>query len=163
MHVNGHDTTADHERFMRRSIELAKIAQSRDNAPVGSVVVLDGEVVGEGIENLPAGSSVTGHAEILACQMAVDKTGKRLLDGARLYTTAEPCFMCSYVIRQCGIALVVYGLETPIVGGITSSLPVLTDVSLSGWKPPPRVLGGILRDACRQLKSTDVPQGDNDS
>ncbi len=153
MHVNGQDTTADHERFMRRAILLAKIAHSRNNTPVGSVVVLDGEVVSEGIENLPAGSSVTGHAEVLACQMAVDKTGKSLLERARLYTTAEPCFMCSYVIRQCEIALVVYGLETPIVGGITSSLPVLTDTSISGWKPPPGVLGGILREECRQLRA----------
>ena len=145
----------EHERFMRRCIDLAKIARSRNNAPVGSIVVADGRIVGEGIEELPTGTNVTGHAEVLACQMALDATGRRRLHGATLYTTAEPCFMCSYVIRQCGISQVVYGLETPTVGGVTSSLPILTDANLAEWNPPPRVLGGILQAECHSVRSTE--------
>ncbi len=142
----------DHERFMRRCLELARIAQSQNNTPVGSVVVLDGDIVGEGIEDLPAGNSVVGHAEVLACQKAVDHTGSKLLAGATLYTTAEPCFMCSYIIRQCEISLVVYGLDTPSVGGATSSHPILTDTSVSNWKSAPRILGGVLSRECQQLR-----------
>ncbi len=142
----------DHERFMRRCIELARVAQSQENTPVGSVVVIDGQIVGEGMEELPAGDRITGHAEAIACQDAVDRTGNRRLIGATLYTTAEPCFMCSYVIRQCGVAMVVYGLNTPIVGGVTSAMPILTDESLSDWMPSPRVVAGVLRDECQQLK-----------
>jgi len=155
--MNAPDTAAagEHERFMRRCIELARTANSRGNTPVGSVVVIDGVIVGEGIEDVPAGSSVTGHAEILACQSAVDRMGSRLLDGATLYSTAEPCFMCSYVIRQCGIALVVYGLDTPGVGGVTSRMPILTDPSLSDWMPPPRVVKGILSNECQELTPTN--------
>lgn len=155
------DATGEHERFMQRCIELAYVAKSRGNTPVGSLVVIDGKIVGEGIDELPAGNSVTGHAETLACQSAVHHTGSKLLDGARLYTAAEPCFMCSYVIRQCGISLVVYGLDTPIVGGISSSMPILVDASLSDWLPPPRVLGGVLRDECRKLKQTNHKQRGN--
>jgi tRNA(adenine34) deaminase len=140
-----------HERFMRRCIELAQIAQRQHNTPVGSVVVLDGDVVGEGIEDLPAGDSVVGHAEVLACQKAVDHTGSRRLAGATLYTTAEPCFMCSYIIRQCEISLVVYGRDTPGVGGATSSHPILTDTSMLGWKPAPHVIGGVLRRECQHI------------
>ena len=112
-------------------------------------------IVGEGCEELPAGLSVTGHAEVIACQSAVDKTGNRRLDGATLYTTAEPCFMCSYVIRQCRLSLIVYGTETPGVGGVTSELPILTDSGLSNWAPPPRVLGGVLQKECRNLRTAD--------
>lgn len=154
MDANKTAANREHERYMRRCIELAEIAQSHGNTPVGSLVVIDGEIVGEGIEGLPTGNDVTGHAEVIACQMAVDKTGSKLLDGATLYSTAEPCFMCSYVIRQCGIALVVYGLETPSVGGITSSHAILTDTSMTGWKPAPRVLGGILLGECERLRLT---------
>ena len=151
----------DHETYMRRCIELAQIAQSRNNTPVGSVVVIDGVIVGEGIEELPSGIDVTGHAEVLACQSAVHHTGNKLLKGASLYTTAEPCFMCSYVIRQCGIAVVVFGLDTPIVGGVTSSMPILTDPSLSDWMPPPRIIHGVLRNECQKLKSANTGyQGD---
>lgn len=149
--MNATNTAAEHERFMSRCIELARIAKSRNNTPVGSIVVIDGEIIGEGIEELPSGNNLTGHAEVLACQSAVEGTGSRSLVGAILYTTAEPCFMCSYVIRQCGILLVVYGIETPEIGGITSSHPILTDVSLTGLKQPPVVLGGILNDQCQRL------------
>ena len=150
------ELTEEHEQFMRRCIELARIAHSQGNTPVGSVVVIDEEIVGEGIEALPAGNDVTGHAEVLACQAAVNRIGKRLLDGAALYSTAEPCFMCSYVIRQCGISLVVYGKDTPKIGGVTSMLPILTDARLTSWMPAPVTLSGILRDECELLRSTRI-------
>lgn len=143
---------AEHERYMRRCIQLAKVAQSRGNTPVGSVVVVEGDIVGEGIEELPTGTSITGHAELIACQSAVNQTGAWLLDGATLYTTAEPCYMCSYVIRQCRIALVVYGIETPDIGGVTSIHPILTDADLSRWRPAVRVLDGVLQMECQKLR-----------
>lgn len=101
----------------------------------------------------PSSNDLTGHAEVLACQDAVNKTGSKRLDGTTLYTTAEPCFMCSYVIRQSGIALVVYGIETPLIGGVTSSMPILTDAGLSSWGKPPAVIDGFLLDECRALRN----------
>ena len=143
---------SDHERHMRRCIELARLAKQQGNTPVGSVVVLDGRIIGEGIEQLPAGLLLTGHAEVLACQEAVKKTGRRFLRGATLYSTAEPCLMCSYVIRQAEIAEVVYAVATPLIGGATSEHPVLTASSLTGWKPAVLVRGGLLADECRQIR-----------
>jgi tRNA(adenine34) deaminase len=144
--------TPDHERFLRRCLELAATARDGGNTPVGSVVVLDGRVIGEGAETLPAGSSLAGHAELIACQDALDRTGRQDLAGAILYSTAEPCFMCSYAIRQLRIALVVYGVETPLIGGVTSRHPILTDPALDAWRPAPRVIGGLLLEECRNLR-----------
>jgi tRNA(adenine34) deaminase len=143
----------DHERFMLRCLELAAVAREQGNTPVGSVVVLDGAIIGEGIETLPAGSSITGHAETLACQAALGASGRRELAGAVLYTTAEPCFMCGYAIRQLRISLVVYGIDTPIIGAITSTHPILIDPALDGWRPAPAVIGGVSREACERLKA----------
>jgi tRNA(adenine34) deaminase len=137
---------------MRRCLELAAVARSQGNTPVGSVVVLGGAVIGEGVETLPSGRSITGHAELIACQSAIDNTGRKDLAGAIIYTTAEPCFMCSYVIRRLRLALVVYGHETPLIGGITSSHPIMTDPDLNGWRPAPQVLGGVFRVECTRLK-----------
>jgi tRNA(adenine34) deaminase len=145
--------TPDHERFMRRCLELATTARDLGNTPVGSVVVREGRIIGEACETLPTGGSVTGHAEVLACQAALDSTGRSDVDGAVLYTTAEPCFMCSYVIRQLRVSQVVYGVETPLIGGISSPHPILTDLALNTWRPAPIVLGGILRDECERLKA----------
>jgi tRNA(adenine34) deaminase len=142
----------DHEHFMRRCLELAAEAREQGNAPVGSVVVLDGAIIGEGIETLPTGTSITGHAETLACQAALDATGHKDLAGAVLYTTAEPCFMCAYVIRQLRIGLVVYGKEAPVIGAVTSIHPILTDPALDGWQPTPAVIGGVLREECERMK-----------
>jgi tRNA(adenine34) deaminase len=139
--------------FMRLCLDLAVAARGRGDTPVGSVVVLDGEIIGEASEALPTGTSVTGHAEVLACQAAMDRTGRRDLAGAVLYTAAEPCFMCSFVIRQLRLALVVYGVETPLIGGITSGHPILTDPALDPWRPTPLVVGGVLRDDCERLRS----------
>ena len=162
--MNTRQTMSDvqHELFMRRCIELAVTARSHGNTPVGSVVVINGEIVGEGIEELPSGSSVTGHAEVLACQSAVDQTGSRLLRGATLYSTAEPCFMCSYVIRQCAVALVVYGLDTPVVGGVTSGLPILVDEELNSWMPAVSIERGILAAECRQVKTAGSDRSKSD-
>ena len=144
--------TRHHPEYMRRCIELAMIAKKRGDTPVGSIVVLEGEIIGEGIEGLPTSLSLTAHAEVLACQAGVDRIGTRHLTGASLYTTAEPCFMCSYVIRQCRIALVAYGVETLEIGGVTSSMPILTDTRVSQWVTPPKILGGVLQDECEALQ-----------
>ncbi|WP_406697187.1 nucleoside deaminase [Singulisphaera sp. Ch08] len=146
------ETPHDHESFMRRCLELAVTARDQGNTPVGSIVVLDDRIIGEGVETLPVGTSLTGHAEILACQAALDSTGRKDLAGAVLYTTAEPCFMCSYAIRQLRIGLVVYGLETPMIGGVNSAHPILTDPALDGWRPAPVVNGGVMREKCTRLK-----------
>ena len=142
-----------HEEFMRRCIQLARHAKEQGNTAVGSVVVLGGKIVGEGVEQLPAGNILTGHAELLACQQAIETLKVRSLERAILYTTAEPCFMCSYVIRQCRIAQVVYGTETPMIGGITSSFPILTANGLHSWQPAPQVIGGVLAEECLRVRS----------
>lgn len=144
---------SDHAVFMRRCLDLAEDARRGGNTPVGSVVVMGGEIVGEAGETLPAGASITGHAEVLACQAALDRDGRRDLAGAVLYTTAEPCFMCSFVIRKLRVAQVVFGVETPLIGGATSSHPILTDPALNPWRTAPLVAGGVLRDDCERLTS----------
>ncbi len=143
----------DHERLMRRCLDLAVMARKQGNTPVGSVVVLDGAIIGEGAETLPVGPSITGHAEASPVRRALDATGRKDLAGAVLYSTAEPCFMCGYVIRQLRIDLVLYGVETPVIGGVTSIHPILTDPALDTWRQAPAVIGGVMREECARLKA----------
>lgn len=144
--------TREDERFMRRCIELAREAKRQGNTPVGSVVVLDGKIIGEGMEQLPANLHLTGHAEALACQNATETLGSRFVRGATIYSTAEPCFMCSYIIRQAEIARVIYAVETPLIGGATSVFPVLTSIQLNAWKPAVPTIGGVLAKEVLQLR-----------
>ncbi|QDV36379.1 nucleoside deaminase [Tautonia plasticadhaerens] len=80
----------DHNSYMRRCLDLARVAGDRGDTPIGAIVVFDGRIVAEASEELPTGQSVTGHAEVLAVQRAVDLLGSTDLSGSMLYTTAEP-------------------------------------------------------------------------
>jgi len=134
--------------FMRQAIRLAQTARDRGDTPVGSVVVRDGCVIGEGIESVRAESDPAGHAEVKAVQQACRNLNTLDLAGCTLYTTVEPCFMCSYVVRSARISRVVIGRSAPHVGGLTSKYPILAAPDIPCWRQPPLVIRGVLEEEC---------------
>ena len=129
-----------HTNFMQKCIKLAKIARQRGESPVGSIIVLDGEIIGQGIEGVKSHNDITYHAEVEAIRDASSYLGHRNLSACTLYTSHEPCIMCSYIIRQTGISIVVIGELTGDTGGYSSALPVLKDVTVQKWAVPPEIL-----------------------
>jgi tRNA(adenine34) deaminase len=126
---------------MERCADLAREAAGAGEAAVGSVVTTaDGVWVADGRENVRAARDVTAHAEVEAIRGACRALGTLDLSGCVLYTTAEPCILCSYAIRETGIARVVTGAWVEDIGGATSRHPVLTDAAMPGWRPPPVVI-----------------------
>jgi tRNA(Arg) A34 adenosine deaminase TadA len=89
-------TDGDHERHMRRAIELARQSAivERTGSPFGCVIVRDGLVVGEGVNRVPATNDPTAHAEIVAVRSTSAALGTYVLAGCTMYTTGEPCPMC---------------------------------------------------------------------
>ena len=140
------------EDYMRRCIELAKLAQQRGDTPVGSLIVRGTQVIAEGIEAVKARRDTTAHAEVEAIRVACAELNSLNLRGCFLYTTAEPCWMCSYAIRQTGISGVIFGVAVAWVGGVTSQHPILTDPEVGCWSTPPAVTCGILREECEMLR-----------
>jgi tRNA(adenine34) deaminase len=126
------------EDALARCDALARIAADCQESPVGAVLVRDDVIIGEGIEAAKRRQDVTCHAEVEAIRAAVAAHG-RDLSGTTLYTTHEPCFLCSYVIRHHRIARVVMRRAVPHVGGVTSSHPILVAADIPGWGPPPDV------------------------
>jgi tRNA(adenine34) deaminase len=101
------------EEYMSRAIELARRAEAEGEVPVGALVVLEGEIVGEGW-NRPIGAhDPTAHAEIQALRAASAKLGNYRLTGATLYVTLEPCDMCVGAMFHARIARAVYGATDP--------------------------------------------------
>ncbi len=137
--------------FMRRAIQLAQTARERGDTPVGSVVVCAGRVIGEGIEAVRADKDLTAHAEVRAVQEACRSLNTLDLTGCALYTTVEPCFMCSFVIRGARISRVVIGRAAPHIGGFSSNYPILVDPNIPGWFRPPLVITGVLEGECSAL------------
>ncbi|MDP6819762.1 MAG: nucleoside deaminase [Alphaproteobacteria bacterium] len=95
--------------FMRRAIDLC---QRKMDEGVGgycaTIVVKDGEVIGEGWNDVLNNSDPTGHCEIHALRRAGKKLGTWNLSGCQLYTTWEPCQMCAGAIWWARIERVYY-------------------------------------------------------
>ncbi len=141
----------EQSNWMQLCLALGHKALKNGNPPVGSVIVRNGEVIGRGQEAGKSKGDITCHAEIEAIREAVQLTGESNLSDCILYTTHEPCLMCSYVIRHHRISQVVFGLEVPHIGGYSSAWPLLTATDIPIWGPSPRIVGGIEKEACQQL------------
>ncbi len=139
-----------HEYFMRRCIELALIAKSNGESPVGSLIVKDDQIIGEGIEAGKAHLDITFHAEIEAIRHATQFLKSQNLSDCILYTTHEPCIMCSYMIRHTKIKMIVMSLTTGELGGFSAEDPLLLK-AFSTWTNPPLILTGILKRECEAL------------
>ena len=94
-------------KFMRRAIELAAQAIERD--AYGAVVVKDGRVVGEGLNQSSRNFDPTSHGEIEAIRDACRKLGTTDLTDADLYTSCEPCPLCVCAMMIAGIGKLYYG------------------------------------------------------
>ena len=101
------------EEYMRRAIELARRAQDEGEVPVGALVVLNNEIVGEGWNRPIAAADPSAHAEIQALRDACARIGNYRLTGATLYVTLEPCDMCVGAMFHARIARAVFGATDP--------------------------------------------------
>jgi guanine deaminase len=81
--------------FMARAIRLSlENVRSGRGGPFGAVVVKDGSILAEGVNQVTAISDPTAHAEVMAIRQACQKLGHFELTDCELYTSCEPCPMC---------------------------------------------------------------------
>ncbi len=113
---------------MQRALQLAAHARDAENeAPVGAVLVLDGEIAGLGWNRNITLHDPTAHAEIMALRAAGEKQANHRLVGATLYVTLEPCSMCAMALIHARIGRVVYAANDPKTGAAGSVFDTLID------------------------------------
>lgn len=138
----------DDAEFMRAALEQGRQARERGEVPVGSVVVLDGTIVGEGF-NQPIGAhDPTAHAEVVALRDAARRLSNYRLPGAVVYVTIEPCQMCVGAMIHARVARVVYGTREPRAGAIESAMQAHEHPGLNHRMT---ATGGVLEQECRAL------------
>lgn len=136
--------------FMRQALALAREAAAQDEVPVGAVVVLDGEIVGQGF-NQPIGRhDPTAHAEVMALRDAAARMGNYRLPGCTLYVTVEPCAMCAGAIQHARVARVVYGTVEPKTGACGSVVDLFAEARLNHHA---EVSGGVMAEDCAEIVS----------
>ena len=120
-------TIAEHEQWMRRALALADRAENEGEVPSGAVVVLDGQLIGEGWNSVIAYSDPTAHAEIVAMRDAAKLTGNYRLPGATVYVTLEPCTMCAGAMIHARIGQLVFAASEPKAGVVCSTCSLLDE------------------------------------
>jgi tRNA(adenine34) deaminase len=106
-------------RMMARCLELSREGAEQGEYPFGSVVARGDDIVGEGVNHTARDVDESRHAEIVAIANARRNVGARMLRKCTVYSTVEPCAMCSFVIRAAGMRRVVFSLHSPVMGGLS--------------------------------------------
>ena len=133
---------------MRRALELARQAAAEDEVPVGALLVIGGEVIGEGWNRPIASRDPTAHAEIVALRAGARLADNYRLGGATLYVTLEPCAMCMGAVLNARISRLVFGSWDPKAGACGSVVDLSREPKL---KAGIDVFGGVLSDECAAL------------
>lgn len=96
------------KEYLEKIYNLAKMSYDMDEIPVGAIVVMNGEIIGTGVNSRHGNKSVVGHAEINAIEEACKYIGDWRLDGCEMYVTLLPCMMCSGAILESRIKKVYF-------------------------------------------------------
>lgn len=112
-------TPARTSSFMDNALEQARRAATRDEVPVGAVLVVDGEIIAADGNRTREQSDPTAHAEILVIRQGAKLLGQERLSGADLYVTLEPCAMCAAAISHARIRRLYFGAGDEKMGAVT--------------------------------------------
>jgi len=135
------------EVFMRKAIELSKLAVEHGNEPFGAVLVKDGEIVFTNENQIYTKHDPTFHGEAGLIREFCAQTGITDLHEYTMYASCEPCFMCSGAMVWVKLGRLVYGASNidleNILGnkGCNCSKMVFDN---SFWQP--EVTEGVLRE-----------------
>lgn len=135
------------EKFMKMAIELSRKAVEHGNEPFGAVLVKDGEVVFESENQIYTAHDPTYHAEAGLIRRFCAETGITDLSEYTLYSSCEPCFMCSGALVWVKLGRLVYGasdIELCEILGDKGSECSKTVFGNSHHKP--QVTAGVLKE-----------------
>lgn len=158
------DTKTD-EHWIRAARDYAVAEKGTDPAatPIAAIVVLDGREVARGVNRTAECCDATAHAEVVALRAAGSAHGDMRIEGATLYSTLQPCGMCTFASIWAGVSRIVYGAGRDDVHEMyfedrhLSTLDFVADA----YKDDLVLEGGVLSDACAELyyrPGDDVPE-----
>ena len=134
--------------FMQQALRLAERAARDGEVPVGALLVLGSDVIGEGW-NRPIGNlDPTAHAEIIALREGAQRLKNYRLTAATLYATLEPCAMCMGAALNARVSRVVFGAWDQKAGACGSVIDLPRTPKLTH---PIDVFGGVCSDESAAL------------
>lgn len=133
----------DDEYFMREALKEAQKAFSKDEVPVGAIVVCNNTIIARAHNLTEQLNDVTAHAEMQAFTAAASFLGGKYLPDCTLFVTLEPCVMCSGAAYWTQISKIVYGAPDIKRGFSRQNASLL--------HPKTTVVAGVLETECANI------------
>ena len=131
-----------HNQFMKKALQEANYAFSKDEVPVGCVIVHNNEIISRSSNMVELLNDSTAHAELIAITSAQNNLNCKNLENCTLYTTLEPCMMCYGAIYLSKIKTIVYGASDQKRGFSKHIVNVDRDI---------KIIKGVLEEESKEL------------
>ena len=131
-----------HNQFMKKALQEANYAFSKDEVPVGCVIVHNNEIISRSSNMVELLNDSTAHAELIAITSAQNNLNCKNLENCTLYTTLEPCMMCYGAIYLSKIKTIVYGASDQKRGFSKHIVNVDRDI---------KIIKGVLEEESKKL------------
>jgi tRNA(adenine34) deaminase len=148
-------------RYMDRALKLSEVAVTKNQMPFGALIVdRTGQVIGEGYNTVLADCDPTAHGEMVAIRDAWRRAGSlQALAGCTVYTSCEPCLMCTFIIAQSGFGRVVFaarGADVPTYRRVAEMdlAKVAAWVNTRPDRRPLEVVGDVMRARAVEILKT---------
>jgi tRNA(adenine34) deaminase len=142
------------EQFMREAIAVGRSKGDDPSCtPIGCVIVLDGRIVASEPNRTEELPDATAHAEMMAIRRACESVGDMELRGATLYSTLQPCGMCTMASIWAKVGRVVYGAGRDDVHEMYFEAPHIDTLTFiaDAYRDDIEIEGGCLREECAAL------------
>ena len=136
-----------YQEWMRLCLEQARLAEQKDEVPVGAVVICDGTVVSTTYNLRETRRSPSAHAELIALEAVSQRLGSWRLTDCVLVTTLEPCVMCAGALIQARIKTLIFGAKD-LKGGAESVFGLLSSPKHNHQV---EVVSGVLEEECSRI------------
>ena len=108
----------EHEAYIKKTYQFAISAQEKGNHPFGALLVIESRVILSAENTVITDRDITRHAELNLVSKAARELDPEKLAQSLLYTSTEPCAMCTGAIFWSGISTIVYGCSAALLGEI---------------------------------------------
>jgi tRNA(Arg) A34 adenosine deaminase TadA len=150
--VDNMDFTEIDERLVRQAIELARSARQAGNHPFGALLALNGAVLLTAQNTITTDRDPTAHAESNLIAAAIRTLTPDQIRRSVLYSSCEPCAMCTGKMYWAGIRSIVYALPSEQLAALAARDFVIPCRELfSRSRENVQVVGPVLVDEAREV------------
>lgn len=137
-----------HESWMKFALLEAEKAFSKNEIPVGAIVIYKNKIIAKAHNQVEILKDVTAHAEILAITSAENNLENKYLKDCTMYVTLEPCPMCATAIVMAKIPTLVFGAMDKNYGACGTVFDLTENKKLNHKA---HTISGVLDKECGEL------------